>query len=101
MRDSIAKSITSTVKDLHRSGLIDETSLTNIQSLCVPEIKEYNSEAIVLLREKLKLSQAALASVFNISLSTVQKWESGQIKPSGAAQKLLDVLERKGIEALI
>lgn len=101
MRGSIAQSITSTVKDLNKSGLIDEITMKNIQSLCLSEVKEYNSKNIVSLRKKLKLSQAALASVFNISPSTVQKWESGQKKPTGASRKLLDILERKGIEALI
>jgi putative transcriptional regulator len=47
------------------------------------------------------LSQAALASVFNISTSTVQKWERGNKKPTGASKKLLDLIERKGLEALI
>ena len=84
MRDSIAKSITRTVKDLNKSGLVDEITMKNIQNLCLPEVKEYSPEKIVSLRKKLKLSQAALASVFNISPSTVQKWESGHKKPTGA-----------------
>ena len=34
------------------------------------------------------------------SLSTVQKWEIGEKRPSGPSLKLLDVIERKGIDAL-
>jgi putative transcriptional regulator len=30
----------------------------------------------------------------------VQKWEIGQKSPSGPSLKLLDVIDRKGIEAL-
>ena len=101
MRDSISKSITSTIKDLNKSGLVDEITMNNIQNLCLPEVKEYSPEHIVSLRKKLKLSQAALACVFNISPSTIQKWESGDKKPTGASKKLLDVIERKGIEVLI
>jgi putative transcriptional regulator len=101
MRNSIAKSITSTVRDLHRSGLVDDITLKNIEKLCIPEVQEYSPEKIVSLRKKFKLSQAALASVFNISPSTVQKWEQGNKKPTGASRKLLDIIERKGIEALI
>lgn len=101
MRKSIATSITSTIKDLHKSDLVDEITMKNIQNLCLPEIKEYSPEKIVSLRKKSKLSQAALASVLNISLSTVQKWERGHKKPAGASQKLLDIIDRKGIEALI
>lgn len=101
MRSSIAESITSTIEDLNKSGLVDEITMKNIQSLCLPEVPEYGPEKIVSLRKKFKLSQAALASVFNISLSTVQKWEGGHKKPTGAARKLLEIFERKGLEGLI
>ena len=101
MRKSIAESITSTVKDLNRSGLIDTITMRNIENLCLPDVQEYTPEKIVSIRKKFRLSQAALASIFNISLSTVQKWEQGNKKPTGASRKLLDIIERKGIEALI
>ena len=101
MRDSIAESINSTIRDLNKSGLVDEITMKNIQNLCLPEVKEYSPERIVSLRRRFKLSQAALASVFNISLSTVQKWEQGHKKPTGASRKLLDIIERKGLDALI
>ncbi|MBC2694461.1 MAG: helix-turn-helix domain-containing protein [Desulfobacterales bacterium] len=101
MRKSISESITSTVKDLNKSGLIDHITMKNIENLCLPEIKEYSPEKIISIRKQLKLSQAALASIFNISPSTVQKWEQGNKKPAGASRKLLDIMERKGLEALI
>ncbi len=101
MRKSIAESITSAVKDLNKSGLVDKITMKNIHNLCLPEVKEYPPAKIVSLRKKFKLSQAALANIFNISPSTVQKWERGNKKPTGASKKLLEIIERKGIEALI
>ncbi|MCF6187760.1 MAG: helix-turn-helix domain-containing protein [Desulfobulbaceae bacterium] len=101
MRKSIAKSITSTVQDLNRSGLVDDITMKNIEKLCIPEVQEYSPEQIVSIRQKFSLSQAALASIFNISPSTVRKWEQGNKKPAGASRKLLDIIERKGLEALI
>jgi putative transcriptional regulator len=101
MRESIAKSITSTVKDLNKSGLVDDITMRNIENLCLPDIHEYSPEKIVSIRKKFKLSQAALACIFNISPSTVQKWEQGNKKPTGASKKLLDLMERKGLETLI
>ncbi len=101
MRNSVAKSITSTLKDLNKSGLVDDITLKNIEKLCLPEIKDYSPKHIVTIRKRFKLSQAALASVFNVSTSTVQKWEQGNKKPTGASKKLLDLMERKGLEALI
>ena len=101
MRKSITKSITCTVQDLHKSGLVDKITMKNIENLCLPEIKNYTPEKIIKLRKKYHLSQASLASIFNISLSTIQKWEQGYKKPSGASQKLLNIMERKGLEAFL
>ena len=42
-----------------------------------------------------------LASVLNTSVSTVRQWEIGDKHPSGPSAKLLDLLDRKGLEALI
>ena len=101
MRNTITESIVNTVTDLNNSGVIDEVTMRNIQSLCLPEVKEYTPEKIVSIRKQLKLSQAALASVFNISPSTIQKWEQGNKRPTGASRKLLDIIERKGLKALV
>jgi len=101
MRKSIADSITTTIRDLNKSGLVDDITMRNIEKLCLPEIKEYTPEKIASIRKRFKLSQAALACIFNISPSTVRKWEQGDKKPAGASRKLLNIMERKGIDALI
>jgi putative transcriptional regulator len=44
MRDSIVKSITDTIKDLNKSGLVDDITMRNIENLCLPEIQEYSPE---------------------------------------------------------
>lgn len=38
---------------------------------------------------------------FDLSISTIQKWELGDKKPSDPSLKLLSLLERKGLEAVI
>ena len=40
------------------------------------------------------------AAYLNTSVSTMQKWEIGEEKPSGPALKLLSIVERKGLKAL-
>jgi len=42
-----------------------------------------------------------LATVLNMSTSTVQKWEVGEKSPSGPSLKLLNLLARKGIAAVV
>ena len=48
-----------------------------------------------------KASQAVFAAYLNTSVSTVQKWEQGDKRPNGPSLKLLSLVDRKGIEALI
>ncbi len=101
MRKSIVESIQETVADLNRSGIVDDITMKNIETLCLPEVRDYTPENIVPIRRKNHRSQAVLAAVLNISPSTVQKWERGTKKPAGASKKLLDIVERKGIEVLV
>ena len=70
-------------------------------ALCLPPIPDYSSENIRTLRNRYKLSQAVFATVLNTSLSTVRQWEIGDKHPSGPSLKLLNLLDRKGLDALI
>lgn len=88
-------------RDLHTSGFIDKRRMREYESLCAEPIPEYSSKKIRALRVRHKLSQAVLASVLNTSVSTVRQWEIGEKRPSGPSVKLLSLLDRKGLEALL
>jgi putative transcriptional regulator len=45
------------------------------------------------IREKLHLSQAVFASYFQISERTLQEWEQGRRRPTGAACTLLAIIK--------
>lgn len=47
------------------------------------------------VRRRLKMSQAAFAQVFGVSVRTVQEWEQRRRKPAGAARTLLRVIDRE------
>jgi putative transcriptional regulator len=47
------------------------------------------------------MSQAVFAAFLNTSVSTVQKWEIGEKKPSGPSLKLLNLIDKKGVDALV
>lgn len=87
--------------DLARLGFIDKRKQQQIEVLCMQPIPTYDRERIRALRERLQLSQTVLASVLNASPSSVRKWESGEKRPSGPSLKLLALLERKGLEAIL
>jgi putative transcriptional regulator len=100
-KSAILAAVHETAGDLHRLGFIDQRKMRKFDMLCLNPVPEYDSERIRALRERYKLSQAVLASVLNTSVSTIRQWELGGKHPSGPSQKLLDLLERKGLEALI
>jgi len=68
--------------------------------LCIEPVSPYSAEQIRSLRKRYQLSQAVMAAVLNTSLSTIQKWEVGEKHPAGPSLKLLNILDRKGLEAL-
>ena len=77
----------------------NKQTLRDFETQCLPP-PAYTAEMIRRLRENLHISQAVFAAYLNASISTVQKWENGDKKPSGAAARLLSVIERKGLEVL-
>jgi putative transcriptional regulator len=100
-RSRILQAVHDTAADLDRLGFIDKRKQQKLDVLCLEPIPPYDSERIRALREHLKLSQTVLASVLNTSPSTVRKWEMGDKHPSGPSLKLLNLLERKGLEAVL
>ena len=62
--------------------------------------KELSAKEIVQVRTQLNVSQAVFARYLNISTKTVQAWEQGQGRPSGASLKLL-AIAKKNPQALL
>lgn len=83
------------------NGMITKRSLSSANGLPVSPVASFDAARIRALRERLNLSQAVLATVLNTSASTVRKWELGDKSPSGPSLKLLDLLERKGLTAVL
>ncbi len=90
-----------TARGLHSAGLISKRRMGEFDALCHLDVHEMPPQRIKTLRRQVHLSQAVFAAVLNTSLSTVQKWEAGDKRPSGPSLKLLNIIERKGLEAVL
>ncbi len=77
----------------YREGKLDLRS----QIIEIPEAPaQYKAKEIKKIRERNRYSQGVFAKVLNVSIKTVQSWESGQRMPSHAALRLLEIVD-KGI----
>jgi len=102
--DRVSADLAETALELGGLGLIDQHSLARIKTLCFDEPPEFTPARVASIRiHRARMSQSVFARLLNVSLSTVQKWEAPAAgkHPSGAAAKLLQVLEKRGVEALI
>jgi len=97
----ILETVHETARDFFEAGVMDIATMREFDALCLPEIPNYTPAQIKEIRSRCKVSQAVFAKYMNISPSALQKWEIGEKKPSHVALKLLNVIDRKGLSALI
>lgn len=100
-RSPIMEAVHDAATDLHRLGFIDQRKMRKYDVLCFEPVTDFDAEKIRSLRARYQLSQSVLASLLNTSLSAVRQWEAGDKRPGGPSQKLLSILDRKGIEAFV
>ncbi len=100
MAKEILKAVHETAKGLRKAGVMDTMTLRDFDALCLPPVKVYTPAQIKRIRLRNKASQAVFAAYLNTSPSTVQKWEQGQKKPNGPSLRLLNLVDKKGLEAL-
>ncbi len=100
-KSRLLEAVHRTAADLHSVGFISKRRMREYDALCLTPIPRYSRKKIRALRQRHHISQAVLATVLNTSISTVRQWEIGAKQPSGPSLKLLDLLDRKGLEALI
>lgn len=98
-KNKVLEAVHETACDLYNSGLIDEARMREYSEVCqYPLSYEYSAEQIILLRKRYQLSRSVLAYLLNTSPSTVKRWETGKNRPAGPSQKLLSILDRRGLE---
>lgn len=68
----------------------------------IPTIKPfYTAEEVLEIRTNAKVSQREFALCLNTTIFTVNHWEKGTRKPNFAFCKLLNLVEKNGLEILL
>jgi len=89
-----------------RLGIMDEATFRKITVRhlgpdVLPTAAPISGEEIRTVREEAHLSQAALARYLNLTVGYVSQLERGTKEAKGPVLALLNVIRRKGIEALL
>ncbi len=102
----LTKALLETAEDLHAGGLLSEKTyrkitLRHLGDKEQAELEPLTGEEIRTIREKAHLSQSVFAHYLNVTTGYVSKLERGAKRPTGMALVLLNVIRRKGIEAIL
>ena len=102
----LTQALLETADDMRLVGVMDapthaKITLRHIGGRADTGPAPISGDEIRTLREGAHLSQAVFARRLNLSVGYVSQLERGAKRPSGPALVLLDVIRRKGIEAIL
>lgn len=96
----LLKMLHENASDLHEVGIINKQTMRKFDELCLSPVPSFTPDEIKAIREKEHVSQSVFAHYLNVRKNMISEWERGVKKPSGAALKLLSLVQTKGIGIL-
>ena len=92
--------------DMHRIGVMDDhthhqITVRHLGRDALLTAAPISAEDIRKAREQANLSQAALARYLNVTVGFVSQLERGTKEAKGPLRALLNVIRRKGLEAIL
>ncbi len=100
----LTKALLETADGMLRSGIMTKAAhekITKRHLGSTTAVRPLSAEEIKALRERAKMSQSVFAHHLNVTTGYVSQLERGTKHPTGAALALLNVIQRKGIEAIL
>ena len=94
------EAIHSAAAGLYSVDAIAQETMRSFDETCISRVSDFQPGEIKALRDQLNVSQPVFARYLNTSVSTVQKWESGAKRPGRLALKLLNIVQKHGLEVL-
>jgi putative transcriptional regulator len=101
----LTQALMETAKDMLDGQILDTAGYEKITMRHLGDVgaraKPLSGGDIRTIRERAHMSQAVFAHLLNVTVGYVSQLERGAKRPTGAALVLLDVIRRKGIEAIL
>ena len=89
------------MEGLHQGGAIDKQTMREFDAACLSPDPAIAPEEIRAIREKEHVSQPVFARYLNVSKNLVSDWERGAKRPGGPALRLLALVRRNGLGAIV
>ena len=97
-KSRIIEEMYETAQDMFTCGVIDKRRFEAHKALyAANRTPKYTGESVKELRSRLNITQSVLAALINTSVAAVRAWEAGTKKPGGQSNKLLQLLDTKGL----
>ena len=100
-RSEAFAAIHETMEALRDVGAIDKQTMRVFDDTCLTPVHALAPEDIRAIREREHLSQPVFARYLNVSKNLVSDWERGVKKPGGPALRLLTLVQKKGVAAIV
>lgn len=102
----LTRALLETADDMRRAGALgaaahEKITMRHLGSKAGAVVEPITGDEIRSLRERAYLSQAVFARYLNLTVGYVSQLERGAKQPTGPALVLLNVIRRKGIEAIL
>jgi putative transcriptional regulator len=103
---NLSEGILEMADDQRRTGIMDKATYEKITvrllgAKALSTAEPISGDEIRKLRERANLSQAAFARYLNLTSGYISQLERGTKQPKGPALTLLNVIRRKGLEAIL
>jgi putative transcriptional regulator len=101
----LTKALLETAKDMRDGRILNAATYKKITMRHLGDIgtsiEPLTGDDIRALRERSRISQAVFAHLLNVTVGYVSQLERGAKRPTGPALALLNIIRRKGIEAIL
>jgi len=103
--ETASKTLSRHDRETAEAANTDETTpsqitLRQLGKRALPSVKPISGEEIRRVRKRENISQAVLARYLNVTVGFVASLERGSIRTKGSTLVLLNVIRRKGMEAI-
>jgi putative transcriptional regulator len=99
-KSDILRSVHRAASDLADIGVVDKTTMRELDRLCLTKPVKLTPREIRAIRQHAGVSQAVFAEHIGVTTGLVSKWERGEKEPSRMALKMLALVRSKGLAAI-